>query len=114
MPQTLLEAIRAAGLAKLAMKQQELKVAKAIREGRRIEEDHDIDDVTRAYAKVREQFTSLFLPCVAIANTFARCSSGWTSSPRRSRSGKLTGPLARSCTLTRSARMRRSSRSSTR
>ena len=34
------------------MKQQELKMAKAIREGRRIEEDHDIDDVTRAYAKL--------------------------------------------------------------
>mmetsp|Transcript_437 Transcript_437/g.920 ORF Transcript_437/g.920 Transcript_437/m.920 type:complete len:385 (+) Transcript_437:18-1172(+) len=50
--ETLLEAIRAAGLAKLAMKQQELKVAKAIREGRRIEEDYDIDDVTRAYAKL--------------------------------------------------------------
>ncbi len=49
---TLLEAIRAAGLAKLARKQEELKIAKAIREGRKVEDDNEIDDVTRAYFKL--------------------------------------------------------------
>jgi hypothetical protein len=48
----LLEAIRSAGLAKLARKQEELKIAKAIREGRKIEEDSEIDEVTRAYFKL--------------------------------------------------------------
>ncbi|GMH87369.1 hypothetical protein TrVE_jg12460 [Triparma verrucosa] len=47
--ETLLEAIRAAGLAKLAMKQEELKVAKAIREGRSVKDDEEIDEMTRAY-----------------------------------------------------------------
>ncbi|GMH74048.1 hypothetical protein TL16_g06355 [Triparma laevis f. inornata] len=47
--ETLLEAIRAAGLAKLAMKQEELKVAKAKREGRSIVDDTEIDEMTRAY-----------------------------------------------------------------
>ena len=40
--ETLLEAIRAAGLAKLAMKQEELKIAKAIREGRSIKDDEEV------------------------------------------------------------------------
>ncbi|GMI44927.1 hypothetical protein TrCOL_g2719 [Triparma columacea] len=48
----LLEAIRAAGLAKLARKQEELKIAKAIREGRKPEEDEEIDEVTRAYLRL--------------------------------------------------------------
>jgi hypothetical protein len=44
------EAIRSAGLAKLARKQEELKVAKARREGRDISQDPEIDELTRSYA----------------------------------------------------------------
>jgi hypothetical protein len=44
------EAIRAAGLAKLARKQEELKVAKALREGRLVQDDPEIDELTRSYA----------------------------------------------------------------
>ena len=47
---TVIEAIRAAGLAKLAIKQEELKAAKARREGRRIQDDFELDERTRAYA----------------------------------------------------------------
>ena len=47
-----MEAIRSAGLAKLARKQEELKVAKALREGRKVEEDGEIDEVTRSYFKL--------------------------------------------------------------
>jgi hypothetical protein len=48
----LLEAIRSAGLAKLARKQEELKIAKALREGRDIQRDDEIDEATKAYLKL--------------------------------------------------------------
>jgi len=47
----LLEAIRSAGLAKLARKQEELKIAKALREGRKIEEDQEIDEVRNGWSE---------------------------------------------------------------